>query len=48
MALLETDFMLAIEDFASKWQSSSNDDIDELGNGEWDDVRVLERVCFLG
>lgn len=47
MALLETGFTKAIEEFASTWQNSSND-TDKLGDGEWDDVRVLERVCFLG
>lgn len=46
MALLETDFEKAIKDFASNWQSSL-EHVGKSGNGEWDDVRVLERVCFL-
>lgn len=45
MALHETAFANAIEDFAAKWQDSFNEG-DRRENADWDDVRVLERVCF--
>lgn len=47
MALLETEFGDAIEGFASHWQKAFDENA-EHGNGDWDDVRVLERVGFLG
>jgi hypothetical protein len=47
MALLEKDFTVAIEAFGSKWQNTFNN-VDKDNNGDWDDVRVLERVCLLG
>jgi hypothetical protein len=47
MALLEKEFTTAIEAFASDWQNTLNN-VDKHDNGNWDDVKVLERVCFLG
>jgi hypothetical protein len=47
MALLEREFTTATEAFASIWQNTFNN-VDKNDNGDWDDVRVLERVCFLG
>ena len=44
MALLETEFTGAIEDFATQWQKSFGEG-DEHDHGDWEDVRVLERVC---
>jgi hypothetical protein len=41
MALLETEFAGAIEQFASRSQKSFG----EHEHGDWEDVRVLERVC---
>jgi hypothetical protein len=40
MALLETEFVGAIEEFAAQWQKSC----DEHERSDWEDVRVLERV----
>lgn len=45
MALLETEFVGAIEEFAAQWQRSLGDDDDGNEHGDWEDVRVLERVC---
>lgn len=44
MALLETDFAGAIEEFAVQWQKSLGDG-DAHMHGDWEDVRVLKRVC---
>ena len=41
MALLETDFAGATEAFAAQWQKYC----DENERRDWEDVRVLERVC---
>lgn len=45
MALLETEFVGAIEEFAAQWQKSLGDDDDGNEHGDWEDARVLERVC---
>lgn len=47
MALLQTEFIKAIEDFASKWQESL-DVRARHEDGDWEHVRVVEMVCFLG
>jgi hypothetical protein len=44
MALLETQFVGAIEDLATQWQKSFGEGDDHY-HGGWDDVKVLERVC---
>jgi hypothetical protein len=44
MALLETQFVGAIEEFAAQWQKSLGGG-DEHEHGDWEDVKVLERVC---
>ena len=44
MALRETQFAGAIEEFAAQWQKSLGDS-DGQEHGDWEDVRVLERVC---
>jgi hypothetical protein len=46
MALHEKEFAVAIEAFALNWQNTFNNS-DKDDNGDWDDVRVLERVCTL-
>jgi hypothetical protein len=45
MALLEKEFTTAIEAFASNWQMSFNG-VGRYDKGDWEDVRVLERVCL--
>jgi hypothetical protein len=45
MALPETDFADAIEHFAAQWQNSLGENDDGPDHGDWEDVRVLERVC---
>ena len=44
MALLETEFAGAIEEFAAQWQKSFGEN-DNYDHGDWEDVRVFERVC---
>ena len=44
MALLETDFTGAIEELSAQCQKSFTDG-DVHTHGDWEDVRVLERVC---
>jgi len=46
MALLETDFAGAIEEFAAQWQKSFGENDHGHDHGDWEDVRVLERVCW--
>jgi hypothetical protein len=44
MALVETQFVGAIEEFAAQWQKSTVES-EEHDHGDWEDVRVFERVC---
>lgn len=44
MALLETEFAGAIEEFAVQWQKSYGE-CDGHEHGCWEDVEVIERVC---
>ena len=45
MALLETEFTSAIEEFAAQWQKSLGENDDGHDYSDWEDVRLLERVC---
>jgi len=45
MALVEAEFVVAIEDFATQWQRILGES-DRHDHSDWDDVRVLERVCL--
>jgi hypothetical protein len=54
MALLEVDFVKAIEGFASVWRSSSTelekigDEYEHKKQNGWDDVQVADKVsCWL-
>lgn len=44
MALPETEFVDAIEELSAQWQRSFTEGGDVHTHGDWENVRVLERV----